>query len=163
MKNTSALKASDPAAPRDLPKTEKTTEGAATILNTRTVTVNYQLEGGARFASKIDFWATADRGRTWMQLKDSSGGSSPAKLTLPADGVYGIRIRPGGGIKSPEPGEEPDCMIEIDTTKPEVTLLPPSIGPEEGTMILSWTAADLNLVSNSISLYYATRPTARGK
>lgn len=158
---TAALKPSDPAPGlTDMPRTDRKpglpTKATHPILNTRTCTINYQLEGSARVASRIDFWATPDNGRTWVQLRDASGGLPPARLTLPSDGTFGIRIRPGGGAKPPEPGEDPDCQVEVDTTRPIVSLLPPSV--DEGTMTLSWTASDANLLSNAISLYYATRP-----
>lgn len=134
---------------------EKPAAGSHTVINTRTCSINYQLDGGARLTNRTDFWATADAGRTWTKLQDAAHGVPPAKLTLPSDGVYGIRIRPGGGNKPPEQGEEPDCVIEIDTTNPAVNLLPPTFMAEERTMILNWTAADTNLLSNSISLYYS--------
>lgn len=130
------------------------------ILDTNICTIDYKLEGVVRVSTKMDFWATNDAGRTWTRLRDENGGMPPAKLVLPSDGIYGIRIRPGGGTKSPEPGEEPDCEIEVDTTKPVVKLLQPMVGTADdtGTVLLSWTATDKNLLSNSINLYYTTRP-----
>ena len=131
--------------------------GSHPILNTRTCTVNYQLDGAARFPNRIDFWATADGGRAWIQVKDLNGGIPPAKLVLPADGVFGIRIRPGGGTKPPEPMEDPDCVVEVDTAKPVVTLTAPML-TDEGVMSVGWTASDDNLLGNSINLYYAPKP-----
>jgi hypothetical protein len=130
------------------------------ILATRTCSINYQLDGVTRAGARIDFWATPDAGKTWVPLRDEAGGVPPAKLTLPADGVFGIRIRPGAGSKPPEPGEDPDCVVEVDTTKPVVSLVEPTlgIGADDGTMLISWTASDKHLVSNSINLHYATRP-----
>jgi hypothetical protein len=130
------------------------------ILDTNVCTIDYKLEGVVRVSAKIDFWATSDGGRTWQRLRDESNGMPPAKLVLPGDGFYGIRIRPGAGAKPPEPGEEPDCEVEVDTTKPVVKLLEPVMGTGEqfGTVALMWTATDKNLVSNSIKLFYATNP-----
>jgi hypothetical protein len=159
-RNTSSMKpADDPyAAPKsDTRVTGEKARGSHPVMNTRAVSINYALDGGARLASRIDFWATPDAGRTWTRLEDAARGVSPAKLTLPGDGVFGIRIRPGGGSRSPEPGEDPDCVVEIDTTNPDVNLMPPSLGADEGTVMLTWTAADTNLLSNSINLYYAPK------
>jgi hypothetical protein len=163
---TAALKPADPEMPavppvppaKADPKPAESPKGSHPILNTRTCTINYQLDAPGRWSNRIDFWATPDGGRTWVAVKDAAGGIPPAKLTMPADGVFGIRIRPGGGSKPPEPGEDPDCVIEVDTTRPLVNLLPPTVAAEDGTMVLSWTAADSNLLRNAISLYYATRP-----
>ena len=151
-----------PPDPRPLP--EKMVEQAAApahpLLNTRTCSINYQWEGVVRAAARIDFWATPDGGKSWVALRDEAGGMSPAKLTLPGDGVFGIRIRPGAGKKPPEPGEDPDCIVEIDATAPTVTLMQPTLGggSDEGTMLIAWTASDKHLLTNSINLSYATQP-----
>ena len=160
---TTATKPSDldipavaPSRADKVPATRPVT-GSHPILNTRTCTVNYQLDGATRFPNRIDFWATADGGRTWTQVRDLNGGIPPAKVVLPADGVFGIRIRPGGGTKPPEPMEDPDCVVEVDTTKPIVGLTAPLL-TDEGVMSVGWTASDENLLGNSISLYYAPKP-----
>jgi hypothetical protein len=158
----SALKPTEPAAPGKIPADLNTGDKGRAghpVLNTRTCTINYMLDGGARLTNRVDFWATADAGRTWSKLHDVAGGVAPARLTLPGDGVFGIRIRPGGGSRPPEPGEDPDCIVEVDSTNPIVNLLPPSFGTDEGALVVTWTAADTNLLSNSISLYYAMKPT----
>jgi hypothetical protein len=139
------------------PPAAKPVVGSHPILNTRTCTVNYQLDGPTRFPNRIDFWATPDGGRTWTQVRDLNGGIPPAKLMLPGDGVFGIRIRPGAGSKPPEPMEDPDCVVEVDTTKPVVGLTAPVLA-DDGVLVVGWTAADDNLVSNSINLYYAPKP-----
>ena len=146
----------DVASPPKAPPA-KAPVGSHPILNTRTCTVNYQLDGAARFPNRIDFWATPDGGRTWTQVKDLNGGIPPAKLVLPADGVFGIRIRPGAGTKPPEPMEDPDCVVEVDTARPVVSLTAPMLA-DEGIMSIGWTASDDNLLGNSISLYYAPKP-----
>jgi len=151
----------DVAPPAGLKNTEPPAKSMTAdlhpVLNTWTCTVNYQVDGPARLTSRIDFWATSDGGRTWVPIKDTSGGSPPAKLTLPGDGVWGIRIRPGGGSRPPEPLEDPDCVVEVDTNKPSVSLGTPTVVAEEGMMVIGWTASDKNLLGNSINLYYATK------
>ncbi|MEZ6140647.1 MAG: hypothetical protein R3B84_08755 [Zavarzinella sp.] len=150
-----------PPEPRPTPVSMSTEKRPShTILNSAKCTIHYQPEGVVRVAARVDFWATKDNGRTWIPLRDESGGVSPAKLVLPGDGIYGIRIRPGSGSKPPEPGEEADCVIEVDTTLPTVNLLQPTLGTgsDDGTMLIVWTASDKNLVINSINLYYATHP-----
>jgi hypothetical protein len=157
---TSAMKPSTPdlpAPPPAMPGPATKPAGNHPVLNTRTCTVNYQLDGPTRYPNKIDFWASADGGRTWNQVRDLNGGIPPVKLSLPGDGVFSIRIRPGGGAKPPEAMEDPDCVVEVDTTKPIVSLLTPSLG-DDGIMAIGWTAADENLLSNSINLYYAPKP-----
>jgi hypothetical protein len=139
------------------PPAAKPVVGSHPILNTRMCTVNYQLDGPTRFPNRIDFWATVDGGRTWSQVRDLNGGIPPAKLMLPGDGVFGIRIRPGGGAKPPEPMEDPDCVVEVDTTKPVVSLTAPVVA-DDGVLMIGWTASDDNLLGNSINLYHAPKP-----
>jgi len=160
-KATASLKPTDATPAMTLPKVQKPAPvemGSHPILNSRVCSINYQVDGPGRFASRIDFWATADGGRTWTKLQDGNGGTPPAKLALPGDGVFGIRIRPGGGVKPPEPGEDPDCVVEVDTSKPVVMLNAPTVGADDGVMVLTWEASDKNLLSNAVSLYYASRP-----
>ena len=160
---TAAMKPTDPP-PAAMPPSKadrgapaRGPVGSHPVLNTRTCTVNYQLDGPTRYPNKIDFWATADGGRTWTQVKDLNGGIPPAKLSLPGDGVFGIRIRPGGGTKPPEPMEDPDCVVEVDTTKPIVSLTTPVLA-DDAVLVVGWTASDENLLGNSINLYYAPKP-----
>jgi hypothetical protein len=162
VRSTSTKPSDSGIPPINPPRTDrdpgtKPVVGSHPILNTRTCTVNYQLDGPTRFPNRIDFWATADGGRSWAQVKDLNGGIPPAKLMLPGDGVFGIRIRPGGGAKPPEAMEDPDCVVEVDTTKPVVSLAAPAL-VEDGVMVIGWTASDDNLLGNSINLYYAPKP-----
>jgi hypothetical protein len=143
------------------PAVERTNDSRSghPLMNTRTVAVNYQIEG-KRIPKSIDFWATPDSGRSWIQLRDQGTGNGSARLTLPADGLFGIRIRPGAGTHPPETGEEADLMVEIDTDKPVVSLPLPKLGSgdDDGVMLISWNASDKHLLSNSVNIQFATRP-----
>jgi hypothetical protein len=157
-----SMKPNDAPPPPVVPASAVREQGAKPtsnhpILNTRTCTVNYQLDGPTRYPNKIDFWASTDGGRTWMQVKDLNGGIPPAKLALPGDGVFSLRIRPGAGPKPPEPMEDPDCVVEIDTTRPVVNMTAPTL-VDDGVLVINWTASDENLLSNSVNLYYAPKP-----
>lgn len=160
--------AKDVTIPDVRPVREKTTElrqggpqGGHPIINTPHCTVEYAVEnvvvGGQ---PKMEFWSTKDNGRTWARVPDESGGRSPAKLLLPGDGVYGIRIKANGNGQQPHLGEAPDCWVEVDAIPPTVRLLQPAVGTgaDVGTMTIQWLATDKNLVSDSISLKYADRP-----
>jgi hypothetical protein len=130
------------------------------IASTR-CSLEYALEGVQPAAvGKVEFWATRDHGKTWQRVADESNGRSPAQLVLPGDGVYGIAIRSGGNRQAPTASEPPDCWIEVDTTKPFVNLLPPTVGTgaEAGTLLILWTAHDKNLAPDSVALAYATQP-----
>jgi hypothetical protein len=130
------------------------------IASTR-CSLEYALEGVQPAAvGKVEFWATRDHGKTWQRVPDESNGRSPAQLVLPGDGVYGIAIRSGGNRQPPAGNDTPDCWVEVDTTKPFVNLLPPTVGTgaEAGTVLILWTAHDKNLAADSVALAYATQP-----
>ena len=151
----------------DLPQPENqqfpgpAVSGTHRIINTNRCTLDYAVEnvfvGGQ---VKMEFWATRDGGRSWNRLTDDSGGRSPARLTLPGDGLYGIRIKANGNGQPPQGGEAPDGWVEVDTLAPTVRLLPPIVGAgaDTGTLTVQWMVHDKNLAPDSINLFHASRP-----
>ena len=151
-------KAEVPAEVRQLPPVAKTGHD---IINTQRLTMDYAVEnvvvGGQ---PKIDFWATRDNGRTWLRLQDEAAGRIPARLVMPGDGMFGIRVKANGNGEAPRAGEAPDAWVEVDTTRPTVRLLPPTLGTgnDGGTLTIQWMAHDKNLPADSISIFHAARP-----
>jgi len=131
------------------------------IIGTQRLTLDYVVEnvivGGQ---PKIDFWATRDNGRTWVKVHDEAAGRIPAKLVMPGDGMFGIRVKANGNGESPRSGEAPDAWVEVDTTRPTVRMLPPTLGNgnEAGTLTIQWLAHDKNLPADSIGIYHSARP-----
>lgn len=136
-------------------------QGGHPIIATTHCTLDYAVEnvivGGL---PKMEFWATKDSGRSWSRVVDESAGRSPAKLLLPGDGLFGIRIKANSNGQSPQTGEAPDTWIEVDTIVPTVRLLPPVLGTggDIGTLTIQWLAHDKNLNPESINIYHASRP-----
>lgn len=132
------------------------------ILNTTRFSVDYAIEDFRLTAlTRVEFWYTADHGKTWHPLGDDSDRRSPAHLALPGDGQYGIVAKIGSNRQSPAPGEEAEFWIEIDTSAPVVSLLPPTVEHASTGIALTipWTATDRNLTSEPIRLQYASTPT----
>ena len=133
---------------------------STSYINTTKCILNYVLENiDANTPTKMEFWATNDGGRNWAKLIDSSEGRSPAQLQLPGEGLYGIAIRSNNNGQAPTPGDKPDCWVEVDTSKPFVNLIDPTIGKDAdaGTLLILWSAHDKNLKEDSINVWYATR------
>jgi hypothetical protein len=154
----SELPKSEPPAPRIEP--ESPALDSHTIIGTTRCSLDYAVENAILGSQpRIEFWATRDNGRTWNRTLDESSGHSPARLVLPGDGDYGIRVKANGGGQPPRSGEAPDAWIEVDTTPPTVRMLPPTIGsgPDAGTLTIQWHAHDKNLVADSIRIYHASR------
>jgi hypothetical protein len=145
-----------PLAPEGSPASPATTN----FINTSKCSLNYAIDNVDAANVKPEFWATRDGGRNWQRLLDESQGRSPAKLELPSEGLYGIAIRTSQNNQAPTPADRPDCWIEVDTSKPFVNLLEPTLGKDSdvGTLLIFWTAHDKNLNENSINIWYASRP-----
>lgn len=131
------------------------------FINTARCSLNYVFDhADPANPVKPEFWATRDSGRNWHRLADESNGRSPARLELPGEGLYGIAIRSAQNGQTPTPADRPDCWIEVDTSKPFVNLLEPTLGKDAdaGTLLIFWTAHDKNLREDAITISYATRP-----
>ena len=152
----------DPMTTRSPMSTMPISPGEIQTLNTLKFALDYAVdEVRPGSAEKVEFWLTRDRGRSWERLGDDADRRSPAELNLPCDGLFGIALRVTTDKPiSPLPGENPDFWIEVDTTKPVASLLPPTLGtgPEAGSLMILWTASDRGLQPEPISLYYSVRP-----
>jgi len=157
IKNEPAMTVAKPATP----PTPAPTGISHPILGTSRFTLDYAVEnvvvGGQ---AKVEFWGTLDNGRTWQKVNDESNGRSPARLQMPGDGLYGIRVKANGNGAAPYPGEAPDAWVEVDTIMPTVKMTPPAlgVGADAGTLTISWMVQDKNMSADSINIYHASRP-----
>jgi RNA polymerase sigma factor (sigma-70 family) len=136
-------------------------EPALLYVNSRRIRLNYELKGMDR--SEIDalyLWSTTDGGRTWQTLHEYVKHPRSLVLEVPGEGRYGftLRARCGDdfGRPSPRAGDRPQITVEVDLTKPRLTLYAPEVGrgKEAGTLVLKWEATDKNFGPRPISLYY---------
>jgi hypothetical protein len=134
------------------------------LLNSTHCSLDYSVDTTSTVVvTKVEAYATRDLGRTWQRVGEDAGRRGPVDFELPEDGLYGIALvtstanQPGS---PPTPGDNPDWFVEIDTTKPTVMLhgAQLGLGDEAGTMTISWSARDKNLVPDSVELSYATTP-----
>ncbi|GIW78607.1 MAG: hypothetical protein KatS3mg105_0414 [Gemmatales bacterium] len=128
------------------------------------VSMAYELQDtGPSGIGKIEVWWTRDEGRTWNLLCDDPDLKSPVSFALPGDGLYGISLvvqnGNGEGGSVPKSGCQPDCWIEVDSTRPVAQLLlvrPVFNASQYPELRITWTAADKNLQPNPVNLYYAS-------
>jgi hypothetical protein len=135
------------------------------LVNKRQVFLQYQIDQtGASGVGRVEIWLTRDRGQTWEKVGEDADRKSPAEVTLPGEGQYGISLvvanGRGFGATAPNPGDPADWWIEVDVTRPHAELLDVRPGVEEnaGAMLVSWVARDRNLKPNSITLSCAVSP-----
>jgi hypothetical protein len=133
-------------------------------LNSRHVVMDYRIDQvGPSGVSKVEVWMTRDEGKSWQKLCEDKNRKSPVEFDLPGEGLYGLImvVTSGTGLGGtvPTPGTQPDCWIEVDTTKPTAQLV--SVRPtptEEGCFLqIQWMAEDKNLSAEPIFLFYATQ------
>lgn len=167
--------AAPPIAPPALANTSATTpataetsvtappNGPVILINSLRCRVEYAVEQAAGPVEKVEIWATANGGKSWKLYGEDEDKTSPAEVDLPGDGVFGfcIVVKAGGAASpAPKPGDPPDVLVEIDTTKPVAQLLGATLGTgaDAGTASITWTARDKNLGPAPVTLLYAAQP-----
>lgn len=153
------------------PMTPPAGNAATLLVNTRKVPLDYQFDGTP---ARVVVWVTGDNGQTWQHLCEDADKKSPVEVEFPGEGRYGVCLAAcatEGDCKPPAKGDTPDCWIEVDCTAPAANLIairPGTAKDEMGTILITWTAADKNLKSEPIDLYYAVKregpwqPMAKG-
>lgn len=118
---------------------------------------------GAGGVSEVELWATRDGGQSWSRWGSDPDRRSPFEVEVDGEGAFGFRIvvmsRGGLASRPPQPGDEADQWVVVDSTAPQVALRGAGYGAEErvGQLEISWEAQDANLTEKSVSLYYSDR------
>jgi hypothetical protein len=132
------------------------------LLNTTRAALDYRLDQvGPSGVSKVEVYVTTDEGKTWQRLCEDPDRRSPAEMTLPGEGLFGVRLvvtnGNGFGGTPPARGDAPTCWIEVDQTPPHVQLREVDPVVKEGALEVRWTATDKNLGPEPVALYYAAK------
>ncbi len=116
---------------------------------------------GPSGVSKVDIWMKPEANGPWKQAGTDVDLRSPAKIQLPGEGVFGIRLAVtngnGFGGRAPQPADPADFYIEVDTTPPFAQLHPVDPVTNGKEIAIRWKASDKNLGENPITILYATR------
>lgn len=128
------------------------------MVNTRRIRLNYSVsEVGPSGVSAIELWATRD-GRSWARYSNEPPPEGPLVVHVAEEGRYGftIVVKSGVGLTSPapQPGDAPQLWVEVDETRPTVRLRDVHLGKgiEAGTLTISWSATDSNLLAKPITI-----------
>jgi hypothetical protein len=134
------------------------------LINHTHVIMEYRIDQiGPSGVGKVEVWITGDEGKTWQLLCEDADKRSPVEFDLPREGLFGISVvvtnGNGMGDPPPTPGTQPECWVEVDTTRPTAQLLSlrAGNGDEPWCMVVTWAASDKNLGPEPIDLYYATQ------
>ncbi|BBO34933.1 hypothetical protein [Lacipirellula parvula] len=132
-------------------------------VNSLTFDVDYDLQTvGPWGVSKVELFGTRDGGATWTNFGSDPDNRSPMRVTVPAAGTYGFRLVVNGanGSQAPTPtaGQQPELVIGVDLAEPQAQLNAAEIGQGNlaDHLIIRWTAADENLDSRPVGLFFAS-------
>jgi len=115
---------------------------------------------------RAELWTTQDGGVTWQRSSVDNDGRSPIDVTLPASGLYGVRLEmmsdaadDGGGPRS---GAAPDAWVGVDEEPPQVELV--AISRDEatplGALVIRYVVRDPLIAPRAVRLLYS--PNADG-
>lgn len=118
---------------------------------------------GSSGVSEVELWATRDGGQSWSRWGSDPDRRSPFDVEVDGEGAFGFRIvvlsRGGLASRPPQPGDDADQWVVVDTTVPKVALRGAGYGSDErvGQLEISWDAQDANMTEKSVSLFYSDR------
>lgn len=115
---------------------------------------------------RAELWTTQDGGVTWQRSATDNDGRSPIDVTLPASGLFGVRLEivavtndDGGGPRS---GSAPDAWVGVDDEQPTVELV--AISRDEstptGALVIRYVVRDPLIAPRAARLLYS--PNAEG-
>jgi hypothetical protein len=150
------------AAPTTAASAAATATAGRQILNTTRVGIDYNIgRVGPSGLSKVEVWASQDKGQTWHKVGEDSDQRSPAEVDLPGEGTYGIRLvgtnGNGFGGKAPVAGDPAGTTIEVDLTSPVVHAFDVDSVSKNGVLGIRWRVSDKNLTGEPINLFYASQ------
>src|SRR5207248_5983412 len=87
----------------------------------------------------------------------------PYVTEVPEEGMYGFTLLAKSGLglgkKPPQRGDSPQVWVEVDLTKPAVSLtdVRHGLGAKAREVTITWSATDRNLARRPITLAYAEK------
>jgi hypothetical protein len=115
---------------------------------------------------RAELWTTADGGVTWQRTAVDTDGRSPIDVSLPAAGLYGVRLElvadADDDTGGPRSGAAPDAWVGVDEEPPQVDLA--DVGRDDstpsGALIVRYASRDPLMTPKSVRLLYS--PNADG-
>jgi hypothetical protein len=140
--------------------------GKVLHVKNRTFQLNYKITNvGPSGVKFVKIWYTRDGNRYEVFPGKEAPATGPYMVEVPGEGRYGFTLVPysrvGLSPPPPRPGEEPQLWVEVDETPPNVSLRQVIVGrgPDTGKLTISWTAKDLFLTPQPISITYSESPS----
>jgi hypothetical protein len=134
-------------------------------VKSRTFELTYGLENtGPSGVRRVTIWKMRP-GFAWQKCTEfGDGNKSSVAVAVPTSGRWGFRLIPQNGVglaePDPRPGDPPDIWVEVDESKPQVSVTNVTVSSpaEGGYLTVYWKASDTFLSATPITLWYATAP-----
>ena len=135
-----------------------------TVTSSR-ILIGYEVLPGRNPLTKVELWATKDRGKAWVAADQVTPDVNPIVFDAQDDGVYGFfLVLHNRWASTPRPvsGVAPHRWIRVDRTAPIVQVR--SIRADERfdlnrELHIRWSASDDSLADRPVSLHYRTEKT----
>lgn len=135
------------------------------VVNSRKFQIDYRIDDvGPSGVGSVELFVTQNNGEKWYRYGLDDDRRSPFEVEVPADGVYGfsIRVTSGAGLAPtpPQPAEQPEVVIVVDSSPPVVQLFPlkQGSGADSNRVLITWQVADQKLHDRPIALSYSATP-----
>ena len=154
-----------PTAPPTQPTPAPDGPSGVIMVNTKSIRLDFKIDDvGSSKVKAVEVWYTQD-GRTWQKTPQDAGPEPPYTVEVPAEGRYGFtliaRSGVGLGLPAPKNGDTPQVWVEVDETKPKVSIVGVEVGrgPDTGYITVRWTATDKHMAANPITISYVDAAT----
>jgi len=125
--------------------------------------VNYAVDDvGPSGVSAVEMFITEDNGQHWFRLPNDADLKSPMQVDVQGEGTFGfaIRVRNGVGFidPPPQPGDQPEIVVEVDKTAPTVAMEMPRVQVNGSASVhLAWSVQDTR--ATQVRLEWAGSPS----
>jgi hypothetical protein len=113
----------------------------------------------------VEIWSTHDGAHSWQLAPKTAPFKGPQEFRVASPGRWGFILVPVSGVglrgEKPRAGDVPQLWVEVDESKPMVTLMGAPVvgtGPDAGFLIINWKASDTNLRREGITISYRAKP-----
>jgi hypothetical protein len=141
------------------------TRGKVSFVKSRTFQLNYTLDTvGPSGVKAVEVWLLRE-GQNWQKYPTEAPSQGPFSVTVQGEGRYGFTLIPrsGVGLADPEPrtGTPPQIWVEVDETRPTVTLNSVIVGrgADAGKLTVYWNTRDKFLRNRPITISWAKEAT----
>jgi hypothetical protein len=141
---------------------------ARRMVNSRRIMLDYDLaDVPSPERSVLELWYTQD-GRRWFKDQTQVKSGAPYVIEVNREGTYGFMMvarQPGEKSQPPGPGEAPQVWVEVDWTRPVVSLLNviPGRSATGRNLSIMWNASDSHLADAPMTLSWSETPTGEWK